>query len=69
MYAQAVEESFHHHRAPRRFPHRTMQVKHHLGLAKARREQVPRLATIETAPGIAHQLAGAIVDRKHDPMV
>src|SRR5215510_1233930 len=69
MYAEAVKKSFHHNRAPRNFPHGTMEIKHQLGFAEAWREQVPRLATIETAPCIANQLAFAIVDRKHDPMV
>jgi len=49
MNAQAVKESFHHQRAPRRFPHRTMEVKHHLRLVEA---WVPRLATIEAAAGL-----------------
>jgi len=69
MYAEAVKKSFHHNRAPRNFPHGTMEIKHQLGFAEAWREQVPRLATIETAPCIANQLAFAIVDRKHDPMM
>ena len=46
-----------------------MEVKHHLRLAEARREPVPRLGTIEAAAHISDQLALAIVDRKHDPMV
>src|SRR5215471_19344057 len=68
MHAQAVKESFHHQRPPRRFPYRTMEIKDHLRLGKVWREQIPRLATIETAASIRHQLSLVIVDRKHDPM-
>ena len=68
MHSQAVEESFHHQRAPRRFPHCTMEIKDHLRLVEAWREQVPRLATIEAAASIRHQLSLVIVDRKYDPM-
>src|SRR5690348_10374758 len=67
MYAEAVEESFHHNRAPRRFPHGTMEVKDHLRLAETRREQVSWLRTIQAAAGIGNQ--PALVDRKHDPIV
>src|SRR6516162_1727753 len=68
MHSEAVEESFHHQCAPRRFPHRTMEIKDHLRFGKAWREQIPRLGTIEAAPGIRHQLSLVIVDRKYDPI-
>src|SRR5262249_61599346 len=65
MHLQAVKESFYHQRPPRRFPHRTMEIKDHLRLGKAWREQIPRLAII-AAPGIRHHLSLVIVDRKYD---
>jgi hypothetical protein len=45
-----------------------MEIKDHLRLVEAWREQVPRLATIEATASIRHQLSLLIVDRKHDPM-
>src|SRR5215471_7267646 len=65
MHLQAVKESFHHQRPPRRFQHHTMEIKDHLRLGKAWREQIPRLAII-AAPGIRHHLSLVIVDRKYD---
>jgi hypothetical protein len=46
----------------------TMEIKDHLRLVEAWRKQVPRLAIIEAAASIRHQLSLVIVDRKHDPM-
>jgi len=68
MYSQAIEESLHHNRAARRVPHRTMEIKDHLRLAEAGREQVPRLGSIDAATCIGDQLAVAIVFWKHDPL-
>ena len=68
MDSEAVEESLHHNRPPRRSPRGTVEIKDYLRLAEVWREQVPRLGTIDAAAGIGHQLALAIVDRKHDPM-
>jgi hypothetical protein len=45
-----------------------MEIKDHLRLGKARREQIPRLAIIEAAAGIRHQLSLRIVNRKYDPI-
>src|SRR4029453_19594676 len=68
MYSKAVEESLHPNRPPRSLSRGTVEIKGHLRLAEVWREQVPRLGTIDAAAGIGHQLALAIVDRKHDPM-
>src|ERR1051325_6829092 len=66
MYSQAIEESLHHNRAARRVPDGTMEIKDHLRLAEAGREQVPRLGPIDAATCIGDQFALAIVDRKHN---